>query len=90
MTYGTSIDPTIANQTSCDLSRLSYETFLFNKTIDVVEPTSHPTAPPSVTQEEHTIHPTGLIMVSSASLVKGSMLLVLAASGVLCALLLVI
>lgn len=38
VTYGSSTDPAIANQTSCDLSRLSYETWLFNASFNAVEP----------------------------------------------------
>ena len=37
VTYGSSVDPTIANATFCDLSRLSYETWLFNESFNVVE-----------------------------------------------------
>lgn len=37
VTYGSSVDPTIANQTFCDLSRLAYETWLFNESFNVVE-----------------------------------------------------
>ena len=37
MTYGTSDDPSIANQSFCDVSRLSYQTWLFNTSYKVVE-----------------------------------------------------
>lgn len=40
MTVGTSDDPSIANQSFCDVSRLSYQTWLFNTSYDVVEPQS--------------------------------------------------
>lgn len=84
MTYGTSTDPTIANETFCDLSRLSYETFVFNKSINVVAPRPDFGAPlPGNTKEERTFNPTGLIMTNGAPFMKGSASLIPVA--ILCA-----
>ncbi|KIP09299.1 hypothetical protein PHLGIDRAFT_18683 [Phlebiopsis gigantea 11061_1 CR5-6] len=84
VTYGTSTDSSIANQTFCDISRLSYETFIFNKSISVVAPKPDFGAPlPENTKEERTFHPTGFIMSNSAGVVKSSVSFVFV--GVLCA-----
>lgn len=44
ITYGTRSDPKIANQTGCDVSRLSYQTWSYNASFNVVDatPTDHP------------------------------------------------
>ena len=67
VTYGTSTDSTIANLTSCDLSRLSYQSFFFNKSISVVAPISNGAILPGNTKEERTFEPTGLIMSNAGN-----------------------
>ncbi|KIP03872.1 hypothetical protein PHLGIDRAFT_31615 [Phlebiopsis gigantea 11061_1 CR5-6] len=82
VTYGTSTDTTVANQTSCDLSRLSYETFVFNRSINIVASTSSSNGLVGYTKEERTFTPTGFIMSNGAGFTKRSASLVFL--GVLC------
>ena len=83
VTYGTSDDPDVANQTTCDLSRMSYQSWTFKQAVDVKASASDnaPSALTTVTKSL-TPSPTGQIFANGAvadvaSLGLGSILLTL-------------
>lgn len=67
ITYGTSDDQSVINQNSCDTSRLSYQTWVFNATFNVVEATSNGNILPAYTTvtSDYPSAPTGKIFESN-------------------------
>ena len=49
VTYGTSDDENVMNITACDTSKLSYQTWLFNVTFNVIDSPADPQPPPVYT-----------------------------------------
>lgn len=68
MIYGTSDDTTIANETSCDVSHLSLETFHFNASFNVVEARNSAFQPEYTTiTSDFPSEPTGKFFENSGS-----------------------
>lgn len=68
VTYGTTDDENVMNITACDTSKLSYQTWLFNVTFNVVDPPVESRPPPIHTDKATTFStkPTGTMFERSA------------------------
>lgn len=67
VTYGTSDDQKVVNRTSCDPPRLSYQTWIFNATFNVLNATTNDNLTPTYTTVTSTYpsEPTGKFFESN-------------------------